>query len=135
SLVEFASVVSAVACAVQIQSAMAKTGHDQPADRRIRYRIGLNLGDVMIEGDDIYGDGVNVAARLQELAAPGGIALSASVKEQVSGKITLALDDLGEKFLKNIERSVRVFATRADALAGSVSTRSVDGARPEVAKL
>src|SRR5206468_2258657 len=101
SLVEFASVVSAVACAVEIQSAMAKTGHDQPADRRIRYRIGLNLGDVMIEGDDIYGDGVNVAARLQELAAPGGIALSASVKEQVSGKITLALDDLGEKFLKN----------------------------------
>jgi adenylate cyclase len=134
SLVEFSSVVSAVACAVEIQSAMADIDNDQPADRRIRYRIGLNLGDVMIEGDDIYGDGVNVAARLQELAAPGAIALSASVKEQISGKITLALDDLGEKSLKNIERPVRVFATKTHALAGSASPRLVDAGRPDVAK-
>jgi adenylate cyclase len=77
SLIEFASVVSAVACALEIQVAMAGTDAREPADRRIRYRIGLNLGDVMVEGDDIYGDGVNVAARLQEQASPGGIALSA----------------------------------------------------------
>ncbi|MGH6831367.1 MAG: adenylate/guanylate cyclase domain-containing protein, partial [Methylocella sp.] len=134
SLVEFTSVVAAVACAVEIQGAMADTDNDRPPDRRIRYRIGLNLGDVMIEGDDIYGDGVNVAARLQELAAPGGIALSASVKEQISGKIALALDDRGEQSLKNIERPVRVFTTRTDILAESVSPRSNEAARPDVGR-
>src|SRR6266404_4255916 len=134
SLVEFASIVSAVACAVEIQRAMAGTGVDQPADRRIRYRIGLNLGDVMVEGDDIYGDGVNVAARLEGLAPPGGIALSASVKEHVSGKITLALDDLGEHSLKNIERPVRVFVIRIDDLASSRLPLSLDAAKPDVGK-
>ena len=113
---------------------MAGTGDDQPADRRIRYRIGLNLGDVMVEGDDIYGDGVNVAARLQELAPSGGIALSASVKEQVSGKITLALDDLGEHSLKNIERPVRVFAVSTNDLANSAAPLSIDAAKPDMGK-
>ena len=134
SLIEFASVVSAVACAVEIQGAMAGADADRPADHRIHYRIGLHLGDVMIEGDDIYGDGVNVAARLQEQAPPGGIALSASVKEHVSGKITLALDDLGELSLKNIERPVRVFTVRSGALADSAAPLSVDAAKPDVGK-
>jgi adenylate cyclase len=134
SLIEFASVVSAVACAVEIQGAMAGTDTDQPADHCIRYRIGINLGDVMIEGDDIYGDGVNVAARLQEQAPTGGIALSASVKEHVSGKITLALDDLGELSLKNIERPVRVFTVRSGALANSTAPLSIDAAKPDVGK-
>jgi len=134
SLIEFASVVSAVACAVEIQGAMANANAGEPEDRHIRYRIGLNLGDVMVEGDDIYGDGVNVAARLQELAPPGGIALSASVKDQVSGKVTLALDDLGDHSLKNIVRSVRVFAVRPDGLSSSVAPLSIDVAKPEVGK-
>ncbi len=134
SLVEFASIVSAVACAVELQNAMAGSGADEPADRRIRYRIGLNLGDVMVEGDDIYGDGVNVAARLQELVPPGGIALSAAVKEQVGGKIALALDNLGEHSLRNIERPVRVFAIRTDALADSASPLSIDAAKPDLGK-
>ena len=134
SLVEFASIVSAVACAIEIQDAMAGAGPDEPADRRIRYRIGLNLGDVIVEGDDIYGDGVNVAARLQELAPPGGIALSASVREQVSGKIELALDDLGEQSLKNLERPLRVFIVRTDVLAGSASSVSVEPPMPDPGK-
>ncbi|HEY1384540.1 MAG TPA: tetratricopeptide repeat protein [Dongiaceae bacterium] len=134
SLIEFGSVVSAVACAVEIQGAMASTDADQPADRRIRYRIGLNLGDVMVEGDDIYGDGVNVAARLQELAPPGGIALSAPVKDQVSGKITLALDDLGDHSLKNIVRPIRVFAVRTDGLSSSAAPLSIDAEKPDVGK-
>jgi adenylate cyclase len=113
---------------------MAGTDADQPADRRIRYRIGLHLGDVMIEGDDIYGDGVNVAARLQEQAPPGGIALSASVKEHVSGKITLTLDDLGELSLKNIERPVHVLTVRSGALADSAAPLSVDAEKPDVGK-
>jgi adenylate cyclase len=134
SLIEFASIVSAVACAVEIQNAMAAAGEGEPVDRRIRYRIGLNLGDVIVEGDDIYGDGVNVAARLQGLAPPGGIALSASVKEQVGGKVTLVLDDLGEHSLRNIERPVRVFTIRTDALADSASPLSIDAATPDLGK-
>jgi adenylate cyclase len=134
SLVEFASVVSAVTCAVEIQNAMAAKGGDRAADRSIRYRIGLNLGDVIVEDDDIYGDGVNVAKRLEGMAPPGGIALSASVKEHVSGKIVLALDDLGEHSLKNIERPIHVFVVRADAMGDSAAPLSIDAAKPEAAK-
>jgi len=130
SLVEFPSIVAAVACAVEIQSVMADTDVDQPSDRRIRYRIGLNLGDVMVEGDDIYGDGVNVAARLQELASPGGIAISSSVKDHISGKIPLELDDQGEHSLKNIERPVRVFTVRRDGLAAAAIPLSAEAVRP-----
>ncbi len=129
SLVEFPSIVSAVACAVEIQSAMMNAESGQATDRQIRYRIGLNLGDVIVEGDDIYGDGVNVAARLQELAEPGGIAMSSSVRDHITGKLPLLLDDRGEKSLKNIERSVRVYTVRSDGLSASAvpldsSTRS-----------
>lgn len=118
SLIEFPSIVAAVACAVEVQSLMSASP-DIPAERRIRYRIGINLGDVMVEGDDIYGDGVNVAARLQELAAPGGIAVSGSVKDHIAGKLPLELDDQGDHALKNIDRPVRVFTVRGDGLAST----------------
>ena len=85
----------------------------EPGAERIRYRIGINLGEVIVEGDDIYGDGVNVAARLQALAEPGGVALSRTVRDQVAGKVAVEFEDLGEHAVKNIERPVHVFALRA----------------------
>ncbi|MBI1212558.1 MAG: adenylate/guanylate cyclase domain-containing protein [Alphaproteobacteria bacterium] len=108
ALVEFASVVAAVNCAIAIQSATEGT-----TSKPIRYRIGINLGEVIVEGDDIYGEGVNVAARIQALAPVGGVALARVVKEQVEGKIDCAFDDMGEHTVKNIERPVHVFAARA----------------------
>src|SRR5437773_3468114 len=109
ALVEFGSVVSAVNCAHEIQQA---TEAETPASEnsRIRYRIGITLGEVIVEGDDIYGDGVNVAARLQALSAPGGVAVSRMVRDQVAGKVPLGFEDLGEHTIKNIERPVHVFA-------------------------
>jgi adenylate cyclase len=122
ALVEFTSVVAAVECALQVQDAMAKTETNLPDAKRIRYRIGVNLGDVIVEGDDIYGDGVNVAARLQALAEPGGIALSQTVRDHVAGKVSAEFEDLGEHTVKNIERPVHVFAARP-AVTASVSAR------------
>jgi adenylate cyclase len=111
ALVEFASVVAAVDCAHEIQQAIDADTAGSP----IRYRIGINLGEVIVEGDDLYGDGVNVAARLQTLAEPGGVAISGSVRDQVAGKIAAELEDLGEHTVKNIARPIRVFALRAPA--------------------
>ncbi|HWD15743.1 MAG TPA: tetratricopeptide repeat protein, partial [Casimicrobiaceae bacterium] len=108
ALVEFGSVVAAVDCAHEIQQAI-------DAGSPIRYRIGINLGEVIVEGDDLSGDGVNVAARLQSLAEPGGVAISGSVRDQVAGKIAAELEDLGEHTVKNIARPIRVFALRAPA--------------------
>ncbi len=102
SLVEFASVVDAVACAVAIQEGMAGRNEDVPEDRRIEFRIGVHLGDVMVEGDDLYGDGVNVAARLEGLAAPGGVCISQQAFDQIETKLDLAYEDLGEQQVKNI---------------------------------
>ena len=101
-LAEFASVVDAVNCAVELQRGTAARNAGVPQDRRIVYRIGINLGDVIVEGDDIYGDGVNVAARLEGLAEPGGICLSATVHDHIAGKIALTLEDAGEHKVKNI---------------------------------
>ena len=115
ALVEFASVVDAVRCAVLIQRGMAERNAGIPKDRRIAFRIGINLGDIIIDGDDIYGDGVNVAARLEALAEPGGIFVSRTVRDHVRDKLPLALDDLGEHQVKNIARPVRVFRVLADA--------------------
>ena len=107
ALVEFASVVAAVNCALAIQDATEK------ADARpIRYRIGINLGEVIVEGDDIYGEGVNVAARIQALAPVGGVALSRVVKDQVDGKTACVFEDMGEHSVKNIERPVHVYSVR-----------------------
>ena len=109
TLVEFPSVVDAVECATEIQRSMRKRNADVPEGRRIEFRIGINLGDIIIDGDDIYGDGVNVAARLQELAEPGAVCVSDKVYDEVQGKTDLAFENLGEHRVKNIVRPVCVF--------------------------
>src|SRR5690349_12487688 len=109
ALCEFPSVVEAVACAVAIQEGVAGREPDRPAAERLRFRIGVNVGDVIAEGGDIYGDGVNVAARLQALAEPGGVCVSGKVREEVRGKLDLGFEDLGERPLKNIARPVRAW--------------------------
>jgi adenylate cyclase len=108
-LAEFPSVVNAVACAVDLQRGIRERNVDVPRDRRIQFRIGINLGDVIVEGVDIYGDGVNVAARLEGVAKPGGIAISHSVRDQVGNRLDLVFEDMGEQKLKNIERPIRVY--------------------------
>ncbi len=107
-LVEFASTVDAVRCAVAVQRGMAATAADPP-ERRIQFRVGINVGDVLADGDDILGDSVNIAARLESIAEPGGICLSAAAYEQVRGKIEIAVADMGEQDLKNIARSLRTY--------------------------
>jgi TolB-like protein/class 3 adenylate cyclase len=107
-LLEFASVVDAVRCAVEVQREMAERNADVPRDRRIEFRMGINVGDVIKDGRDIYGDGVNVAARLEALAEPGGICVSRVVRDQVRDKLAFSFEDLGEQQVKNIARPVRV---------------------------
>jgi adenylate cyclase len=116
-LAEFASVVDAVRCAMEIQRGMAEREPEVPEERRISYRMGINVGDVIVEEHDIFGDGVNVAARLEGLAEPGGVCISRMVRDQIRDKLSYPLEDLGEKSFKNIARPVRVYALRADALA------------------
>jgi adenylate cyclase len=139
TLLEFPSAVDAVRHAVDVQGALARRGADEPADRRIALRMGINLGDVIIEGDDIYGDGVNVAARLEGLAEPGGICVSATVHEHVHSKIDLAFDDLGERAVKNIARPVRIYRIRLGAPAPKPASAGEAGreapAEPTVAVL
>ena len=115
-LVEFASVVNAVACAAAIQKAMAARNADQPEDTVIQLRIGVHLGDVISEDGDVYGDGVNVAARIEGLAPPGGVAISAMVHDNVGSRLDLAFEDMGEQHLKNIAKPVHVYqlATRTE---------------------
>jgi adenylate cyclase len=108
-LAEFPSVVNAVACAVELQRGIRKRNADVPQDRRIQFRIGVNLGDVIVEGADIYGDGVNVAARLESIAESGGIAISGSVRDHVGNRLKLAFEDRGQQQLKNIEKPIRVY--------------------------
>ena len=119
ALVEFASVVEAVRAGVEIQRGMAERNADAPAGRRITFRIGINQGDVIIDGDDIYGDGVNVAARLQERATPGGIWISDRVYGDIRGKIDVGIDDLGDQELKNIPEPVRVYRVLMGPDAGN----------------
>ena len=111
-LVEFASVVDAVRCAVEVQRGMIERNADVPQGKRVEFRIGINVGDIIIEEDDIFGDGVNVAARLEALAEPGGICVSGRVEEDVHGKLDTAFEDIGEQQLKNIARPVRVYRAR-----------------------
>jgi class 3 adenylate cyclase len=113
-LLEFPSVVDAAECAVAVQAMMAERNADVPQDRRMLFRIGINLGDILIEGDDILGEGVNVAARLEGIAEPGGICISSSAYEQVRGKVGVEFIDLGEQSLKNIARPVRAYAVARD---------------------
>jgi TolB-like protein/class 3 adenylate cyclase len=118
-LLEFPSVVDAVECAVAVQAVMAERNEGVPQDRRMLFRIGINLGDILIEGDDILGDGVNVAARLESIAEPGGICISSSAYDQVRGKVPCEFTDLGEQSLKNISRSVRAYAVIADGISAA----------------
>ena len=121
-LVEFGSAVNAVQCAVELQQCMAVANNGQPEDRHLVLRIGVSLGDVMVEGSDLYGDGVNIAARLEALAEPGGILVSGSAYDQVRNKVAMAFDDLGPQSLKNIAepvRAYRVAGTPRVALAAS----------------
>src|SRR5271170_4406591 len=112
-LLEFPSVVAAVESAIAIQKLMIERNADVPEPKRIVYRIGVNLGDVLIEGDDILGEGVNIAARLEGLCEPGGVLISGTAYDHVRGKIDAQFVDLGETSLKNIARPVRAFALKA----------------------
>jgi len=121
-LVEFASVVDALRCWVEVQAALAEGNAPLPPDRRIEFRIGINMGDIVVEEGDIFGDGVNVAAQLEGLAEPGGICVSARVREDAAGRLDLGFEDMGERTLKNISRPVRAY--RIVTAAGSASTRA-----------
>jgi len=118
-LAEFASVVDAVRCAAEIQSAMADRDLDLAEDRRLRFRIGVNLGHVIADDGDIYGDGVNIAVRLEGLAAPGGVCISGTVRDHIGDRLPYAFDDMGEQSVKNIARPVRVYALRPEGGAGA----------------
>ncbi|MCH9053308.1 MAG: adenylate/guanylate cyclase domain-containing protein [Proteobacteria bacterium] len=123
-LAEFPSVVDAVRAAVETQRAVTEHNSGLPEDKRIRFRVGINLGDVVIDGDDIHGDGVNVAARLEGLAEAGGICISGSVHDQVRDRLDLAFEDMGEQTVKNIARPIRVWRWLEAARAGSTMARS-----------
>jgi adenylate cyclase len=114
-LIEFASVVDAIRCALRIQQGTAILNTDVRSERRIEFRIGINLGDVVVDSDDLLGDGVNIAARLERLAEPGAICISEDAYRQIRAKIEVAVQDLGEQRLKNISEPVRAYAIRAPA--------------------
>src|SRR5437879_3298243 len=117
-LVEFASVLDAVRCAVEVQREMVERNAAVPERRRIQFRIGINLGDIIKDGRDIYGDGVNVAARLEALAEPGGICVNRVVRDQVRDKLDFAFEDAGEQLVKHIARPLRVYRIRPGRSAG-----------------
>jgi adenylate cyclase len=123
-LAEFPSVVNAVACAAAVQYGMRERNAGLPRDRRMELRIGINLGDVIVEGDDIYGDGVNVAARLESIAEPGGIVVSGSVRDNVGNRLDLQFEDIGEQRLKNIDRPVRAYSVLLDSHSSSATVLS-----------
>jgi len=123
ALVEFSSVIDALACAAELQSGMAERNRRMADGPRITFRIGINLGDVIVEGDDLYGDGVNVAARLEGLAEPGGICISAKVYDEVKNKLALTYEDLGEREVKNVADPIRVYLI--------VPQRGGEAAQPE----
>ena len=120
-LAEFSSVVDALCCATEFQADMAKRNATIPTDKRVEFRMGINVGDIVVEDGDIFGDGVNVAARLEAIAEPGGICVSGRVQEDAAGKLDIAFEDMGEQALKNIARPVRVYRVRDIAAAKSLS--------------
>src|SRR6201981_4006277 len=117
-LVEFPSVVNARACAAQVQRGVGDANKGVPPDRRIEFRIGVNVGDVIVQGEDILGDGVNVAARLESIATPGGITISGPARDHLGNRLDLTFEDMGEQALKNIERPIRVYRVSVDSTAG-----------------
>jgi adenylate cyclase len=137
TLAEFPSVVDAVRAAVEIQQSVAEQNSELSKDKRIEFRVGINLGDVVIDGDDIQGDGINVAARLEGIAEPGGICISGSVHEQVRDRTDYTFEDLGEQEVKNIDRPVRVWQWTLATTANSKVeiTPSSSTAQPSIAVL
>src|SRR3974390_1819635 len=134
-LAEFPSVVNAVKCAVAIQSKMAESNAAIEPERRMQFRVGINLGDVICDEARIYGDGINVAARLENMAEPGGICISGKVYDEVSDRVDLVYQDLGEQRLKNIARSVRVYRVQlANTLTGAEKA-SASPKRPSIVVL
>jgi adenylate cyclase len=133
-LVEFASVVDAVRCAVEVQRGMAARNVDVPQDKRIEFRIGINFGELIIDGDDFWGDGVNIAARLEALAEPGGICVSGRVQEDAQGKLDIVFEDAGEQQLKNIARPVRVYHVRVGKAAKAAPELALPS-KPSIAVL
>ena len=135
ALVEFASAVDAVRCAVEIQCAMSERSATIPEDRRIDFRIGINVGDIIIDEGDVYGDGVNIAARLEGIADRGGICISDDTFRQVRDKIDVGFDDAGERQLKNIERPVRVYRVQLGKTVQRVERAPASTKRPSIAVL
>jgi len=121
-LAEFPSVVDAVRCAAEVQRGMLDRESEGAEDQRIRFRVGVNLGDIIVEGGDIFGDGVNVAARLEGLAEPGGICISGTVRDHIGDRLPYGFDDLGDQNVKNIARPVRAYALSAAAIAATPLT-------------
>jgi adenylate cyclase len=136
-LVEFASAVEATECAVAIQRAMREREASVPEERRIIFRVGINLGDIVIDGDDILGDGVIIATRLERLAEPGGVCIAGNVREQVAGKLELDYRDLGEQRVKNIERPIRAYRVSLDGMSAGTGSTSTDASedKPSIAVL
>jgi adenylate cyclase len=134
-LAEFVSVIDALHCAVEIQRSMAECNATVPNEQRIEFRLGLNVGDIVFDAGDIYGDGVNVAARLEALAEPGGLCVSGRVQEDARGKIDLAFEDLGEQRLKNIAWPVQVHRVRLDSVRASSQPVSPIHDKPSIAVL
>jgi len=134
-LVEFASVVDAVRCAVEVQRGMAERNAEVPQEKRIEFRVGIHQGDIVVEDQDIFGDGVNVAARLESLAEPGGICVSGRVQEDARGKLDVAFEDAGDQQLKNIERPVRIYRMRPKAAAASLRPALPLPGKPSIAVL
>ena len=123
-LVEFASVVDALRCGVEAQRGMAERNADMPQDKRIEFRVGIHQGDIIIDGDDIFGDGVNVAARLEALAEPGGICVSGRVQEDACGKLDIPFEDMGEQSLKNISKPIRVYRVVPNGPRGALGNKN-----------
>ena len=135
-LIEFPSIVEAVQCAIDLQTGMSERNADTPDDLQFRFRVGINVGDVMIEDDDIFGDGVNVAARLQEIAEPGEVYISRSARDQIRDKLDVPLEDLGERQVKNIARPVRVFRVQIESsqTAPSPAQERTPNVRPQASE-
>lgn len=134
-LAEFPSVVNAVACAVDIQRAMSDRNGAIPETRAIQYRIGINVGDVIIEGDDVFGDGVNIAARLEGIAPAGGVTVSGAVRDHLGSRLDLQFDDIGDQTLRNVERPVRAYAVRLDVPAEVPIAQPSPSDKPSIALL
>src|SRR5215831_8584694 len=122
---DFASAVDAVQCAVEVQEAIAKENAGRPADEQMRFRIGIHVGDIMVQGGNLFGDAVNVAARLEALAQPGGICVSGTVRDQIGTKLPIGFGDLGEQQVKNIAQPIRAFQ-----IGGAIRSPAADAAPP-----